>query len=148
MNQVPNFNLAEFLLILYRITFQILFSFNCLFCSQLQETKSISKQTFLASVFFPDTGQVIILQKTVCFKYLYMHEHMYAEFMKKLLGQIPPGPSLGKQNILAKEVYRWIPCRRTASGSDKMLGKTKFRIFRQFIIIADISKRNVGERVY
>ena len=52
LNKVPNLNLAEFLLILYRIAFQLLFSFNCLFCCQLQETKSISKQTFLASVLF------------------------------------------------------------------------------------------------
>ena len=65
--------------------------------------------------------------------------------MKRLLGQIPLGPSLGKQNILAKEIYRRIPFSRTAAGRDKMLAKTKFRIFRQ--LISDISKRNVGDRV-
>ena len=61
--------------------------------------------------------------------------------MKRLLGQIPLGPSLGKQNVLAKKADE----DRTAAGRDKMLAKMKFRIFRQ--LIADISKRNVGERV-
>ena len=32
--------------------FPVIFNFNCLFCLQLQGTKSISKQTFLASVLF------------------------------------------------------------------------------------------------
>ena len=61
--------------------------------------------------------------------------------MKRLLGQIPLGLSLGKQNVLAKKADE----DRTAAGRDKMLAKMKFRIFRQ--LIADISKRNVGERV-
>ena len=70
---------------------------------------------------------------------------MYAQFMKRLWGQTPLGPLLGKQNIPAKEVYRWIPFSWTEAERDKMLAKTKFRIFRQ--LIADISKRNVGDRV-
>ena len=140
--------MAEFLFILYRIVFQILCSFNCLFCSQLQETKSISKQTFLASVLFSRCRSSDNTPENCSFQ-ISLYAQAYVRIIyEKTLGQIPLGHSLGKQNILAKEVYRWRPCRRTAAGRDKMLAKTKFRIFRQFMMIADISKRNVGERVY
>ena len=141
-------NLAEFLLILYRIAFQLLFSFNCLFCPQLQETKSISKQTFLASVLFSRCRSSDNTPENCLFQ-ISLYARAYVRIIHETtLGKIPLGPSLEKQNILAKEVYRWTPCRRTAAGRDKMLAKTKFRIFRQFMMIADISKRNVGERVY
>ena len=125
--------------------FPVKFNFNCLFCLQLQGTKSISKQTFLASVLFSRCRSSDNTPENCLFQIALYSRAYYAWFMKRLLGQIPLGPSLGKQNILAKEVYRWIPFSRTAAGRNKMLAKTKFRIFRQ--LIADISKRNVGERV-
>ena len=46
--------------------------------------------------------------------------------MKRLLGQIPLGPSLGKQNVLAKEVYDEYRLAELQPGAKKCLQKRNF----------------------
>ena len=57
---------------------------------------------------FPSTGQVIILQGTVFFKFHLIHMHNHGNIRiiyEETVGQVLLGPLLGKQNIQAKDVY-------------------------------------------
>ena len=54
---------------------------------------------------FLNTGHVIVLFRTVSFKFCLVHVHMYARNDKKTKCQVPLGPLLRKQNIQAKEIY-------------------------------------------
>ena len=95
----------------------------------MQGPKSISKQTLLASVLFSRCRS----SDNTPENWVYSRAHVCIIY-EKTLGANSPGTLIGKTKlVLAKEVYRWIPFSRTATGRDKMLAKTKFRIFRSTV---------------
>ena len=55
---------------------------------------------------FPNTGHVIILWRTVSFKFHLIHVHIYlcCIIYENTNGQVPLQPLLGEQTIQAKEV--------------------------------------------
>ena len=71
-----------------------------------QRCASALEQTSLACMFcFTNTGHVIILWRTVSFKFRIIRVQMYALFMKRKRNNFPWDLCWGKLNIEAKKVY-------------------------------------------